>query len=48
MKKNYIKPEMDIVKIEITQMIATSVGISSADPIDAVDASGREGNYDFE
>ena len=37
MKKQYINPEMEIIEVEMQQMIATSLGVSS-DPTDTVDS----------
>ena len=45
MKKTFVSPKMETVKIEVSQMIASSPGLggswSSADPI-----LGREGDLD--
>jgi hypothetical protein len=47
MKKTYINPEMEIVKVQTQQMLAVSnLGIdSSASPINPSDADSRE--FDF-
>ncbi len=48
MKKTYINPEMEVVKIATQQMLAASAHIDiDADPISGGDAVAREGEYDF-
>ena len=42
MKKTYINPEMEIVKIQTMQMLAASDTVSLGDPVS--DASGAEAN----
>ena len=44
MKKTYINPEMEIVKIQTMQMLAASDKVFLGDPVS--DASDAEGHYD--
>lgn len=44
MKKTYINPKMEIVKIQTMQMLAASDTVPLGDPV--TDASGAEGHYD--
>lgn len=47
MKKNYLKPESTVVKIEMASMIATSDPsiTMSTDPSETVDAEGVDSRY---
>ena len=50
MKKTYINPELEVVKLQTMQMMASSViDLTDDDPItDPIDLGGREGDFDFE
>ena len=49
MKKTYINPEMEVVKLQTMQMLAASVTVSLEDEVvNDITFSGREDNYDFE
>ena len=49
MKKTYINPELEVVKLQTMQMMATSVIDISETPItDSSDIGGREAELDFE
>jgi len=41
MKKTYINPSIEVVKMETRTIVATSVGIGST-PVDANNAEGRD------
>ena len=45
MKKEYMTPEMEVVKIETQQIIAASIDINTT-PIDPSIAAGREFDFD--
>jgi len=47
MKKQYINPSMEVIKIETQQLIAASLGISSTG-VDPISADGREFDFDEE
>jgi hypothetical protein len=47
MKKTYINPEMEIIKVQTQQMIATSAGFGSGQKDGGV-AAGRDLFLDFE
>lgn len=49
MKKTYINPELEVVKLQTMQMMASSViDLTDDDPItDPIDLGGREGDFDF-
>ncbi len=47
MKKTYINPEMEIVRIATQQMMATSALFDST-PVDAANAEVREDDFNFE
>lgn len=50
MKKTYINPELEVVKLQTMQMMASSViDLTDDDPItDPIDLGGRESDFDFE
>jgi len=49
MKKTYINPEMEVVKLQTMQMLAGSVTVQFTDEtVTDITFSGREDNYDFE
>ncbi len=47
MKKTYINPEMEIVNVEVQQMLAASLGISSTE-VDGSQALGRDADFSFD
>lgn len=48
MKKTYINPAMEIVKIQTMQMLAASENVEfSSDPIGGGDAVGRNDEFDW-
>ena len=49
MKKQYMKPEMDIVEVKMQQLLAGSVSLSADEPVsgDADSAAGNELNFDM-
>ena len=49
MKKLYVMPNMEIVKIETHSMLAASIRVNSTDdPVDASQAAGRDFDFDDE
>ena len=47
MKKSYVKPSVEVIKVETTQMMATSMGIYG-DSVDSGSQLSREDVIDFE
>lgn len=49
MKKLYVMPNMEIVKIETHSMLAVSIGVNSTgEAVDASQAAGRDFDFDDE
>jgi hypothetical protein len=47
MKKSYVKPSVEVIKVETTKMMATSIGIYG-DSVDSSTQLGRDYVIDFE
>lgn len=49
MKKTYINPELEVVKLQTMQMMAASLILDDTEPVsDVGDILGREDDFDFE
>lgn len=45
MKKDYLKPEMEVMEITVESMIATSNNIGEGDPDRPLDTNNRRGGW---
>ena len=49
MKKNYINPNIEVIKIQTVKMLAESLGIDETKEVkNTSDLLGREDDFDFE
>ena len=47
MKKTYIKPAIETTQVEVTHMLAESLGINNEKTIDGKDALGKDNDWDI-